>query len=148
MTLMRYEPRYRPLSLVDRLHNDLDHLFSVGIPAEQESVTDWLPPVDIREEEDRFVLHADVPGVDPENIEISMEDGVLTVQGERHSEQREKKEGYSRVERVSGRFHRRFSLPDAADSEAVTATNRNGVLEVVIPKQAKSKPRRVSVKVR
>jgi len=146
MSIMRYEPAYRPLRLVNRLHSDLDRLFDFGIQDAQEAVTDWLPAVDISEEEDRFVLTADLPGVSPDDIEITMENGVLTLQGERSSEHTDEQKGYRRTERVVGKFHRRFSLPETADDNSVSARNRNGVLELVIPKQEKPKARRISVR--
>ena len=91
------------------------------------------------------MLRADRPGVTPEDIDVSMEDGVLTVRGERFEEKRDEKEGFRRVERVAGKFYRRFTMPDTADSESITANYTNGVLEVNIPKQAKVQPRRIEV---
>ena len=112
---------------------------------EQSSVADWVPPVDIREETSQFVLHADLPGLDAKDIEITLEKGVLTIRGQRKLETRDEKAGFRRVERVSGAFFRRFTLPDTADSQAVKAKFANGVLEVAIPKQAQVLPRRISV---
>ncbi|HKS93520.1 MAG TPA: Hsp20/alpha crystallin family protein, partial [Gammaproteobacteria bacterium] len=108
--------------------------------------SDWIPAVDIKEEDQRFLIHADVPGVDPKDIEITMEDGILTLKGERKGETREERDGYRRVERVSGQFFRRFTLPDTADAEGVSAKGVNGVLEISIPKQPKAQPRRITVK--
>ena len=147
MSLIRYEPRYRPFNMVNRLHEDLDHLFRIGLQEDDETVADWLPSVDIKEEHERFIVHADLPGVDPDAIDVTMENGVLTVQGERSAQSEEDKDGYRRVERVTGRFHRRFSLPDTADASAISAENRNGVLEIVIPKREEVKPQRIAVKV-
>ena len=145
MNIRRIEPRYQPRSLLARLlqEPDLDGLLTAG--SEPDSVTDWLPAVDIREEDDRFVLKADLPGVPPEDIEVSMADGVLTIQGKRDSETRDEQAGYKRYERVSGSFMRRFSLPDTADDEAISAESRHGVLHVSIPKQAKRTPRIIDV---
>ncbi|WP_374728980.1 Hsp20/alpha crystallin family protein [Natronospira bacteriovora] len=140
--------RRRPWSLMNQLQNELNTIFD-GVPgyeAENGEVSDWAPAVDIREEAERFVLHADVPGVDPKDIEITMENGTLTISGQRHDSKEEQKEGYRRVERVSGQFFRRFVLPDSADAESISAQSKNGVLEVVIPKQAKVQPRRIEVK--
>ncbi|MFP4244636.1 MAG: Hsp20/alpha crystallin family protein, partial [Ectothiorhodospira sp.] len=108
-------------------------------------VSDWVPAVDIREEKDAYVLHADVPGVDPKAIEVHMENGVLTIRGDRKEESTEERENYKRVERVRGSFYRRFSLPDTADAERISARSVNGVLEVRIPKQEKVQPRRITV---
>lgn len=127
MSLVRFEP----WSLVDRISRDNHRT--------------WVPAVDIFEEKDRFVVRADLPGVDPDDIEVNMENDVLTVSGERKNEQRSDFEGVSRIERVSGRFLRRFTLPETADADGIKATCRNGILEISIPKQAVLAPRRISV---
>jgi HSP20 family protein len=101
--------------------------------------------VDIKEENDKFVLHADIPGVKPEAIDISMENGVLTVKGEKKTEATTEQEGYKRVERSFGSFYRRFSLPDTADAEAISAKSKHGVLEIVIPKRAAVQPKKINV---
>ena len=137
--------RYEPWGLMTQLHCEMNRLFD-GSEHETAAATDWVPAMDIREEAERFVIHADVPGVDPQDIEITMEDGVLTLRGERKSEVRDEASGYRRVERVSGQFFRRFTLPDTADAEGVSARGSNGVLEIVIPKHAKVQPRRITVK--
>jgi HSP20 family protein len=143
MTLTRYEPWL----LMNRLQRDLDRLFTQpsGNEESQQTVVDWTPPVDIREEAKQFVLHADLPGVDPKNIDITLEKGVLTIRGRRELESRDEKQGFRRVERVSGEFFRRFSLPDTADSASVKARFSAGVLEVAIPKQEQVLPRKISV---
>lgn len=142
--------RYEPWGLVGQLHHDLNRMFDRNYAGQdgESGVTasDWIPAVDIKEEDNRFLIHADVPGVDPKDIEITMEDGVLALRGERKSETREERDGYRRVERVSGQFFRRFTLPDTADAEGVTAKGANGVLEISIPKQPKAQPRRITVK--
>ncbi|MGH8283211.1 MAG: Hsp20/alpha crystallin family protein [Gammaproteobacteria bacterium] len=141
--------RYEPWGLMSQLHNEMNRLFDRGLPAENEAdltATDWVPAVDIKEEPNRFLIHADVPGVDPKDIEITMEGGTLTLKGERKSESREERDGYRRVERVSGQFFRRFTLPDTANSEGVSARGNNGVLEISVPKHEKAQPRRISVK--
>jgi HSP20 family protein len=145
MTLMRYQP----WGLMRSLHDDLDRLFEqrLGIDETAGSVANWTPPVDIKEEEKRFVLHADIPGVKPENIEVTMENGVLTIAGSREETQRDERNGYRRVERVSGRFFRRFTLPDTANAEGIAAKSTHGVLEVIIPKHERVMPRRISVDV-
>lgn len=138
--------RYEPWVLMNRLQRDLDRLFTQAANADEtQGVVDWVPPVDIREEQNQFVLHADLPGVDAKNIDVTLEKGVLTIRGRRELESRDEKSGYRRVERVAGEFFRRFSLPDTADSQAVKARFTNGVLEVVIPKQAQVLPRRINV---
>ncbi len=141
--------RYEPWGLMNQLHNEMNRLYRLdpGVDGDANvAATDWVPAVDIKEEPNRFVIHADVPGVDTKDIEITMEDGTLTLKGERKSETREEHDGYRRVERVSGQFFRRFTLPDTADSEGVSAHGNNGVLEISIPKQPKAQPRRITVK--
>jgi HSP20 family protein len=143
MSLARYEPWY----LVNRLQRDLDRLFTNSTAADdpQQAVADWAPPVDLREEDTQFVIHADLPGVEPKNIDVTLEKGVLTIRGRRDLENRDEQHGFRRVERTSGAFYRRFSLPDTADSQAVKARFTNGVLEVAIPKQQQVLPRRINV---
>lgn len=146
MNVMRFEP----WGLFDLLRRDLDELagrrFGVTVPADGNLVSDWVPAIDILEEKDRFVLRADVPGVNPDDIEISMEKGILTVSGERREEKQEAFDGLKRIERMSGRFRRRFALPEAADADNISARTSNGILEVTIPKQAEVQPRRITVK--
>jgi len=146
---MNHPLRYEPWTLVSRLHRDLDRLLASpvvnGDDAEAQAVIQWTPSVDIKEEPSQFVLHADLPGVDPKDIDVTLEKGVLTISGKREMTEREERNGYRRVERVSGRFYRRFTLPDTADSQSVKARHANGVLEVTIPKQAQVMPRRVSI---
>ena len=101
--------------------------------------------MDIREEDQQFVLHADLPGVVAANIDVTLDNGLLTIRGRRMLEERDEQHGYRRIERVSGEFFRRFSLPDTADSQSVKARHSNGVLEVIIPKQPQVMPRRISV---
>jgi HSP20 family protein len=144
--------RHDPWSLVNRLHGDLDRLLQTRTPAAADSddhgtVTDWVPAVDIKEEAERFVIQADVPGVKADDIEITMEDGVLTLRGTRNTEAREDDNGFRRIERVRGQFFRRFTLPDTADAEAIEASFKDGVLAVVIPKLPQVQPRRITVKV-
>jgi len=142
--------RFEPWNLINFLHQDLDQIAGrrygvAGTDDNGSSVADWVPAVDIVEEKDRYVLRADVPGVKPENIDVNMENGILSVSGERHDESTEEAEGMRRVERVSGRFYRRFNLPDTADAEEISAKSANGILEVLIPKQAEIQARRITV---
>jgi HSP20 family protein len=105
----------------------------------------WTPRVDIREENERFVILADIPGVDPQEIEIHMDKGILTLRGERRIESRDEGQRYSRVERAHGVFYRRFALPDSANADGISATGRHGVLEITIPKRPETTPRRIQV---
>lgn len=140
MTVVRYEP----WALVNRLQKDIDRLFGAPIATAADSGA-WLPPVDIHEETGRYVVHVDLPGVDPKTVEITSEQGVLTLRGRREETQRESGEGYRRVERIKGEFERRFSLPDTADTQGIKAKAAHGVLEITIPKLAQVQPQRITV---
>src|SRR5512144_1894305 len=104
--------------------------------------SDWVPAVDIKEEGNVYILQADLPGIDPKDIEITLEKGVLTLKGQRAAETKEETEKYRRVERVRGTFLRRFSLPETVETEKVSAKYPNGVLEVIVPKGAATQPRK------
>jgi HSP20 family protein len=128
------------------VRNVFDHLFggeiaSPATPAEGA----WAPRVDVREEAGRFLILADVPGVDLAGIEIQMEKNFLSIKGERQAFSSETEGTFSRVERVAGTFKRSFTLPESADAEGITASGGNGVLEIAIPKKAQSAPRRIVV---
>jgi HSP20 family protein len=133
---------------MDRLHRQIDQILgdSVASPAANgENAVTWNPTVDVHEEQDKFVVRADLPGVEPKDISITAENRVLTLRGERHFERSENHKGYERLERVEGSFLRRFTLPNNVQDDQIKARHINGVLEVTIPKVATPEPRRVSV---
>jgi len=139
--------KYEPASFLNDLHNQINQLFGKsfsGWNGDSSTIdtTNWTPQVDIQEQADKFLVLADLPGVAPKDIKISMENGILSLQGERVSESKEEDKNFTRVERFSGSFYRRFSLPDSADSENVTATSKNGVLEIVVPKREENRNKR------
>jgi HSP20 family protein len=107
--------------------------------------TGWVPRADIEEYEDRFELLVDLPGVASNDVDITLEAGVLTLTGERPAMQSDQRFTSSRRERGTGRFHRSFMLPDSVDAGSIRARSRDGVLEVRIPKQAKLLPRKIQV---
>ena len=107
----------------------------------------WTPAVDIAENDNSLVLKADLPGVDQEGIAISLENGTLTLKGERKFEKKEDKEGYHRIERSYGTFARSFTLPETVDAENVKAEFKNGVLTVTLAKKELAKPRAIKVQV-
>lgn len=140
--------RYSPLFGVRQLQDDINRLFSDWNADDSSGVVaDWVPSVDINEFDDKFQLFVDLPGVDPKAVDITLDSGVLTIAGERFMVA--DKEGENvfrrRTERGSGRFYRRFILPETVDADKVKATDRHGVLEILIPKQAKAQPRRIKV---
>jgi HSP20 family protein len=131
--------RFEPWSYVDLLNR------SAARPARPAADDEWRPAVDILENNTRFLLRADVPGVDAGDIDVSMDAGVLTISGVRHSEDPDESTDVRRIERAAGRFLRRFTLPEAANADGITAKCSNGILEVVIPKQPEIQPRRITV---
>ena len=138
MTIVRYEP----WAFVGRLQRQLDR--ALGEVADGATVS-WIPRVDIHEEDERFVVTADLPGVEGKDIEITAEKGVLTLKGERRSEKKSSKDGYESIERASGTFLRRFTLPESVDAEAIKASHVNGVLEITLPKRPTEQPRRIDI---
>ena len=144
MSLIRYN---NPWSLLNTLQRDLYNSDFNRLNDDDASVAtaNWAPSVDISENEKAFTLLADIPGVDPKDIDISMEKGVLTIKGERSSENVEEGENYRRVERQSGQFYRRFNLPDSADADKIEARSEHGVLRITIPKQEVAISRRIEV---
>ena len=140
--------RFEPWRHMHHMRNELDRLFeSYNAGNDQSSIAtcDWIPAVDIKEEKERYVLRADIPGVDPKDIEIIAENGILTLRGNRPGETRETRAGYSRIERPCGSFYRRFSLPDTADLARIAARSAHGVLEIGIPKLTHTVSRTVKV---
>jgi HSP20 family protein len=109
------------------------------------SMRRWIPAMDLVEEGDHFVLRADLPGVRDEDVNVELEDNVLTISGERKAEQEDRKEGYYRVERAVGRFSRSLTLPEGVDPDSIEAHFDNGVLTVRIPKPQQRQPRRVAI---
>ena len=148
MTLVRYSPFGTGQHLNDGLKQVFDRFFAESDAGDQSNVvtSQWAPRVDIREEPARFVIQADIPGVDPSQIEIHMEKGVLSIKGERKQDDAASKEKYTRVERTHGLFYRRFSLPDSANPEQISATGKHGVLEIVIPKRPETTARKIEIK--
>jgi HSP20 family protein len=137
--------RYEPWSLLNQLHRELDRAREGGGGDGSAATAEWAPAVDIKEEPDKFILQADLPGVKPEDIDVSMEDGVLTIKGDKKTEATTDKEGYKRIERTYGSFYRRFSLPDTANPDAISAKSNQGVLEIVIPKREAVQPKKINV---
>ncbi len=143
MTLTRYNPfAFDHFDAPLRLFND-----SANRLLSAETSRPWTPGVDIKETENDIVLHADVPGVEEKDLDIKVEDGTLTLKGERKFEQAKKDEGYHRIERSFGSFVRCFSLPESVDPEKAEAQYKNGVLTVTLPKKEVAKPRNIKVSI-
>jgi len=135
MNLMTH---YRPWGLFDELQRGLETLHGTETKA-------WTPAVDISEDEHRYLIRADLPGVDPKDIDVNLEGDELTLRGERKEEKEEKGKNWQRTERFHGEFYRRFRLPESADPEKIQAHSDKGVLEIVIPKQPKTQPRKIAI---
>lgn len=141
MSLVRYEP----YNLLDQFNSEVSRLMGSPVSRNMATAGEWMPAVDIREDEGQFLLIADLPGVDRKDVEITVEDNVLTFKGERTTEKDKSSEGYRRRERTHGEFLRQFTLPDTADTENIRATVNAGVLEIAIPKQQKLQPKKITV---
>lgn len=139
MSIIRYR---QPGSFFHELQQELLPLLSTlqTEPMSQEGM--WAPKVDIKEEADKFVVFADIPGIDPDDIEIEMDSNLLTVKGERKAEKEEKGKNYYRMERSYGKFYRQFTLPESIDSNKITAKSKHGVLMLCLPKAVEGKQHR------
>jgi len=141
--------RWEPLRELTTLQNEMNRLFSTAFDTPSNgnggTLRRWMPAMDLVETGDHFVLRADLPGLSEEDVNIEIEERVLTVSGERKSEHETTKEGYHRVERAFGKFSRSLTLPEGIDPEAVSASFDKGVLEVSIPKPEERKPRKISI---
>lgn len=144
MNIVRYHHWPRHAARQAQIHQLFERFADQGA-ANSHAASQWVPRVDVREESDRFLILADLPGVELDQIEIQMDKGVLSIKGQRSSGLEPEKGRYSRIERYQGNFQRDFALPDSADAEAIVASGRNGVLEIAIPKKAESAPRRIQV---
>jgi len=146
--------KYNPWSLLREMQEGVSPIFDRGLllrdlqdnPSEI-SASDWSPRVDIHEKADKFVIVADLPGVDPKEIDVSMDNNALTIKGERNLERKVDEGDYSRCERFAGTFYRRFTLPDSIEPERIQAKGKNGVLEITIPKREQKVPKSIRVDV-
>ncbi len=147
MNLVNYEP----FKAMSRLQDEINQLFRHGdfLPNNSKELdftkSEWSPSVDIKDEKKNFVISADIPGVDPKDIEVNMDNGMLTIKGERKTESKEEENGYSRVECSRGTFIRRFTLPETADTENVKAKGKNGVLQIKIGKKTPDKAKSIKI---
>jgi HSP20 family protein len=144
---MSYAARYEPSSLVNEVNRILEQAFRPLASNDTSNIetSQWVPAVDLKEDKKQFIIVADLPGVDKKDVNISMENNILTIKGSRNEENREEKDNYFRVERVRGCFYRRFTLPDTADGSKIEAKIQKGVLEVVIPKKETAQPRLIEI---
>jgi HSP20 family protein len=137
--------RYKPINLFDQFNDEMNRYLSGMRSAAANQEHDWTPAVDIHEEEGHYLLTADIPGVNRKDVEITLEDGVLTIKGERKSVKEITEEGYRRRERIHGTFLRQFNLPETVDAANISARAEDGVLNIEIPKQARPEPKKITV---
>src|SRR5579872_1488328 len=142
--------RWDPFRNISTLQDQVNRLFESSVQAgraDNAAITSWAPAVDIYETENELVLKADLPGVSEKDIDVRVENSMLTVRGERQFESKVKEDNYLRVERTYGSFSRSFGLPNTVNTEAISAEYKNGVLTVQLPKRAESKPKQVKVNI-
>jgi HSP20 family protein len=139
--------RWDPFRELTRMQDEVGRLFDDRYGYRQGESLGWTPATDIYEDEDGLTLRFDLAGVDPKEVDIRFENGVLTLKGDRRLEKEEEKDNYHRVELSYGAFNRSFSLPGTVDPERIKAESKNGVLSVHLPKKAEAKPRSIQVKV-
>ena len=124
---------------------EVDRLFDAFLGRSDREGRRWVPPVDLVEAEDHFVLKADLPGLTQDDVAIEVQDGTLSISGERKAEHEQRERGWYRIERAFGSFSRSLTLPEGIDPERIKAEFHNGVLEVQIPKPEERKPRRIAI---
>ncbi|HEY7618697.1 MAG TPA: Hsp20/alpha crystallin family protein [Solirubrobacteraceae bacterium] len=147
MALVRWEPVREISSIQNEMNRLFNTFFDAPTTGNGPTARRWVPAMDLVETDEHFVLKADLPGLKEEDVNIELEENVLTLSGERTAEHEDKREGYVRVERAYGSFRRSLTLPDGVNAEGITASFDNGVLEVRIPKPEERKPRRVAIQV-
>ena len=148
MALIRWEPARELGTIQNEMNRLFNSFFDTPTPTGNGgALRRWIPAMDLVETDNDFILRADLPGLAEQDVNIELEDNVLTISGERKAEHEERQEGYYRVERSSGSFRRSLTLPDGVEPDSVKATFDRGVLEVRVPKPEERKPRKVSISV-
>jgi HSP20 family protein len=147
MALVHWEPVREISSIQNEVNRLFNTFFDTPANVSGAGARRWIPAMDLTERDDEFVLRADLPGLDEGDVQLELDDNVLTVSGERRAEHEDEKEGYHRVERAYGSFSRSLTLPEGIDPDAVAADFDRGVLTVRIPKPEQRKPRRVAINV-
>jgi HSP20 family protein len=149
LTTMRTIARWEPFRGVSALQDQINRLFNDAFErtGEQSSLSAWSPAVDIYETEQQLVVKADLPDVDPKDLDIRVENNVLTIRGERKFDKKVNEENYLRVERSYGSFARSFTLANTVNTDDIKAEFQNGVLTLSIPKREEAKPKQIKVNV-
>ena len=150
MAIIRWEPFRDLVSLQDRMNRLFDESFrgiNRGAGEEDWALGAWAPAVDIYEKDGNIVLKAELPGLDPKDVEVRVENNILTLRGERKLDEEVQKDNYHRVERSYGNFTRSFTLPNVVDTEKIKAEFKDGVLRMTLPKKEEAKPKQISISV-
>lgn len=145
MAIIRFDPFRDMTTLRDRMNRLFEDTFAQRGEDKDMISSAWLPAVDIFESDQELVLTAEVPGIEEKDIEISLENNVLSIKGERRLEKETKEENYHRIERSYGTFYRSFTLPNYVDPEKVSATHENGVLKIRMNRKPELKPKKVKI---
>jgi HSP20 family protein len=147
-TIVRWDPFKEVATLQDRMNRVFGEAWGRTHRPDEDYISgSWMPAVDVRESKDALEISTELPGIEPKEVEVSVENGVLTLKGSRQFEKATEGETYHRVERAYGSFERSFSLPTNVDPEKVQAVYRHGVLHLTLPKREEAKPRSISIKV-
>jgi HSP20 family protein len=147
MAIVRWEPLRNLVTAQSEFERFLREAFSPTSAEGEVSTRTWAPPVDIYENGDNLVLKAELPGINPDDVEIRVEDNTLYLKGERKFEKDVKEQNYHRVERSYGTFTRSFSLPNSVDADKVTANFKDGILTLTMPKKEEAKPKTIKISV-
>ena len=147
-TIVRWDPFKELATVQDRMNRMFNDVWGRTRRADDDYISgSWMPSVDVRETKDALEIAAELPGLEPKDVEVSVENGILTLKGGRQFEKATEGETYHRVERAYGSFERSFSLPTNVDPEKVKAVYRHGVLHLTLPKREEAKPKSISIKV-
>ncbi|MDD5563542.1 MAG: Hsp20/alpha crystallin family protein [Thermoanaerobaculaceae bacterium] len=147
-TIVRWDPIREIATLQNRMNRVFNDVWGQTHRPEEDYISgSWMPAVDVRETKDALEIAAELPGLDPKDVDVSVDNGVLTLKGSRTFEKAVEGETYHRVERAYGSFERSFSLPTNVDPEKVRASYRHGVLHLTLPKREEAKPKSISIKV-
>jgi|AntRauTorckE6833_2_1112554.scaffolds.fasta_scaffold51281_1 HSP20 family protein len=147
MALVRWEPFRNAAGLQERINRMFDDVFSANQPAEMDEsvIGAWKPSSDIYETNDAIVIEAELPGLKKDDVNVEINDNVLSIKGERKEEDEQSEDNYYRRERFIGKFHRAFTLPMDVDTEKISAKFKDGVLHLEIPKPEERKPKKINV---
>jgi len=141
---------WRPFKELERIRKEMDNIWDTLFekrPVRADGVSEWMPSLDLSETKNSYIVNAEIPGIDPKDVEISLVDNVLTIKGEKKQEKQEENENYHLIERSYGSFTRSFRLPVQVQSDKVKATYKNGVLKITLPKTEEAKKKEIKIAV-